>query len=45
MENKSNEEVIGIRRCDLHSVLAMLALGKEETINSAWQSIEVMLKR
>lgn len=44
MENKDNTEIIKIRRCDLHSVLMIMAMGDERCVNSVWDSIELMTK-
>jgi len=45
MENKDNEETIEIRRCDLHSIFALLSLGNNKTVEAAWNSAECMMKK
>lgn len=45
MENKDNMNIIQIRRCDLHSVFSMLSLGNKDVVESAWNAVEVMIKK
>ncbi len=44
MDYKDDTSKITIRKCDLHSVLALMTLGKDDTIKSAWESIELLAK-
>ena len=44
MENKDNEEIIEIRRCDLNLIFALLSLGNNKMIESAWNGVECMIK-
>lgn len=44
MENRNNMDKIEIRRCDLHGILAMLTLGNQGAMESAWEAIENFIK-
>ena len=44
MENKDNEEIIEVRRCDLNLIFALLSLGNNKTVELAWNSVECMIK-
>jgi len=44
MENKDNTDPIRIRRCDLNSIFAMLSLGNKSAVDSAWDSVETLIK-
>lgn len=45
MEQKDDESIICLRRCDLHSVLTVLSLGNKGAVDASWQTLELLQKK
>ncbi len=44
MDYSNDETKITLRMCDLNSVLAIMVLGNKDTLNSGWDSINMLAK-